>query len=329
MKLDYKILWVEDEVEYLESFPMGRIEAHISGRGFEPTVTKRSSSEDVKRVVNKDEFDLLIVDFNITNDEYHGSDLIQAIRDNNCLTEVVFYSASGVDRLRAAAVEANLEGVYFSTKSPDVLVRKITDLFDLTVRKVLDVNNMRGIVMAGVAELDQALLKIINAKHARLSTEDQLKLRKRLVEHSLPNAKQLAELAISFPADEVKKLEASLSRIAEHDPAGLDVLFDRHFESGKRVDTLEGLCKRYDYLKQYKSELIDLRKLLKWRNALAHQIPSLVEDGAMSFKIDKGFEKFDVMQSLSLRVSIKEWITKLDAVLNDIERQSKVVAAAK
>ena len=325
MKLEYRILWVEDELDFLDAFPFERIENHIKESGFEYFLVKRSSPEEVRKVVNKNEFDLLVVDFRITDDEYHGSDLIQEIRANNCLTEVVFYSADSVNTLHTESGKKGLEGIYFGSKDNDSLIRKITDVFDLTVRKVLDVNNMRGFVMAGVAELDLLLEDIISLKHTKLSTDDQLKLRQKLVEKKiLPTSEYLSVLAHNLPEDKKIVLGTALESIKDHEPAMFNVLCSRRMDSSKRADTVIGFCKSNQYLNSYRDDVLELKKLLDWRNALAHQKPVSRQDGILAFEVQGVEKEFNDALTLELRKNIQLYIGKLNLILKSVENFKSV-----
>ena len=324
MKLEYRILWVEDELDYIDAFPFERIENHIRDSGFEPIFVVHSSPEDVKKVVNKNEFDLLVVDFRITNDDYHGSNLIQDIRRNNCLTKVVFYSGDGVSALHIESGKKGLEGIYFGPKDIDSLIRKITDVFDLTVRKILDVNNMRGFVMAGVAELDVLLEEIIEHKRTKLSIEGQLELRRKLVEKILPKSEYLYALAHNLPVEKQTSVTAALAGIKDHEPAMFEVLFDRRMDSSKRMDTVVGFCKTNAYLNAYKNDFISMKQLLDWRNALAHQKPLKKEDGVLEFKVQGVTKEFNDIQTLELRKSIRLYIDKLTSILDSVKNFNQV-----
>jgi CheY-like chemotaxis protein len=318
MKLQYKILWVEDEVDYVGSFPFDRVESHIRDSGFEPALELRSTPEDVRRVVSQNEFDLLIIDFRIADDEFHGSDLIQQIRQNDCLTEVVFYSGSPKNELHKEAGSKGLEGIYFAPKDPDGLVGKIIDVFDLTVRKVLDVNNMRGFVMAGVAELDLLLDEIIQVKHSKISPAHQLALRQKIMQRMVPQAKYLIGLAQDYPEVQTSKLKEALEALQAHEPAQFEILFGRRMDSAKRVDTLVGLCKQHPYLNDHKDDIMKMSTLLEWRNALAHQRPKTTEEGGLEFAVAGTSLPFDAARTLELRREIRKYLDKLTDVLGKV-----------
>ena len=101
------------------------------------------------------------MDLNLA-DQPNGAELISKIRDLGVYTDVVFYSASGIDELRAKGREKELEGVFYSGRTPDTaFVNRVKAVIDATLKKVQDLNNLRGLVMAEVSELDAVMDRII------------------------------------------------------------------------------------------------------------------------------------------------------------------------
>jgi CheY-like chemotaxis protein len=321
MRLRYKILWVENELDFVESFPIERVAQHIEGEGFEFELEVRSTPQDVKRVVSQRDYDLLLVDYNITEDEFDGADLIRKIRDNKCLTEVIFYSSAGISKLHEEASSKQLEGVFFSSRREDQLIKKIKDLFDLTVEKVLDLNNMRGIVMAGVSDLDAAMEAVIRARHKTCSDRDKDLLCRKIVGKIRPKAKQIAELVKAFPAEQMAQLEGLLKQIDQIDPAEFEhLVHPRRLDSSKRVDLVAGFCDTAANLGEFKEAIQAMRQLLKWRNALAHQRPLPNSVGLLEFEIDPGVvEVFDGAMTKSLRTQILEHTARLERLLLILE----------
>jgi len=194
MNLSYRILWIEDSSEFIDSFDKEAIEQHVTNQGFDPYIEFRTTPEEIGKAVDGAQYDLLIVDYNIAEGEVHGSDVIRQVRDSGCPTEVLFYSTNGAAQLRQIAATDELEGVFFSGRDRDQLLRKITNVFDLTVRKVIDVENMRGIVMSGVADLDNLITDVIRAVHDNLDTGKQVELCKKLLGKLRPTVKHLKVL---------------------------------------------------------------------------------------------------------------------------------------
>jgi hypothetical protein len=327
MRLDYKIIWIENEEDFLNSFPFERVETHIRSEGFVPILEKRISLQEMKKPITNRDCDLLIVDFNLTDDGLtNGSNLIEAIRENNCLTEVIFYSSASRQVLVHAAAEHALEGVYFSGRDDDSLVRRITDIFDLTVHKVLDINNMRGLVMAGVAELDILFDQIIVSKHERLDANARLAFRKKIVGKLIPDdSKRFTNLVRGAKEEDIQALGALFKKLKELDPIEIgELLTPGRMDSAKRANTVIGLCSQHTYIKQHKSGLSDINNMFEWRNALAHQKAISGDDGAVSFKLKRGEDPqvFDGDRARNLRTSIQQYVEKLTSLLAAVNNQS-------
>jgi hypothetical protein len=177
MKLKYKILWVEDEPDSIER-PKTQIQRHLEDDyGFEckdediliknydefesEFVEEINETKNVKDSIK--EFDLLLVDFNLGEDEHTGDKLINLIRDK-IYSEILFYS-SNLESLNIQLNNHFIDGVFRSDR--DHLVDKIKKLIRVTIKKVQDVNNLRGLIMAEVAELDiikEEIIKLASQK---------------------------------------------------------------------------------------------------------------------------------------------------------------------
>ena len=326
MKLEYKILWIENDTDFLDSFPFDEVADHIKEQGFLPSREDRSSDVDMAKQVNKDEYDLLIVDYNITHDgSKFGSDLIQSMRENKCLTEVIFYSSNKSAMLAAAATK-QLEGVYFSDR--EYLATRIKDIFDLTVRKVLDVNNMRGFVMAGVASIEIQLGEVIRNKYKKLLPQAQIDMRRKLVKKALPPTKQITGLASVLDSALVAQLETVMAQIAALEPTELEVLLASPgpIDAKKRADTVIGLCRDNAYLSSQHASIKGVGDLLKWRNALAHQREEIT-NGIYYFSVNsKEKSPFDAEQTKRLRKSIRKYVDLLDTISQLVDDQPEQIA---
>jgi hypothetical protein len=157
MRLEYSILWFDDSPDFFDAFDSDYLSSKIKEWGFSPRIVQVTTPDQFKSHEPYDSFDLLVVDYNL-EDYGHGQDFIASLREHQVFTEVIFYSAGAVDELWAAIHEKRLEGVYVASKPQ--IEAKIQSVGHQSIRKVLDVENMRGIVMAEVGELD-ALLESI------------------------------------------------------------------------------------------------------------------------------------------------------------------------
>lgn len=327
MNLTYTVLWIENDKEFIDSFDTDDLKEYVEEQGFDFRLEYRMSPEEIRAEVDGSLFDLLIIDYNIAdgdgeNGALHGSDVIRQIRDQNCLTEVIFYSASGVPKLRQEAADRGLEGVFYSGRPTEQLLRKIKDVFNLTVRKVVDVENMRGIVMAGVADLDHLVTDVIRAVHGSLQAGEQVDLCKRLLVKMRPVVKGLKVLVKEQDHVHFGNVEKLMDAIVQLDPADFETLVKaRSFDSYKRVEMAVSLCKEHEHLKEHKDGIGSIKDLLLWRNALAHQRPKRLDNGYPVFEPTEGKEEaFNDERTRQLRQQLRAQRAALTRVLASLKK---------
>ncbi|MBR1784919.1 MAG: response regulator [Bacteroidales bacterium] len=157
MNLKYHILWIENEKDWVESVE-DQIQDYLEDLGF--LYEKMLVAKEEKNI-NYSDFDLILMDLNLA-DQPNGAELISKIRDLGVYTDVVFYSASGIEELRAKGRDKELEGVFYSGRTPETaFVNRVKAVIYATLKKVQDLNNLRGLVMAEVSELDAMMDGII------------------------------------------------------------------------------------------------------------------------------------------------------------------------
>ncbi|OHD78937.1 MAG: hypothetical protein A2023_02985 [Sulfuricurvum sp. GWF2_44_89] len=176
MTLKYNILWIDDQPESVEA-KRAQIKEYIEEeKGFdchiEPIISYNEYMRDYgAEAINT--YDLLIVDFTLDDvedpDNHSGFDIIKDIRDNKIYTEIIFYS-SHYENLRQKIQEQYIEGIFSSAR--DELSHKVQDIIDVIIKKVQDVNNLRGLIMAEVAELDIKKEQIIQSASKKITNKE-------------------------------------------------------------------------------------------------------------------------------------------------------------
>ena len=251
MNLSFSVLWFDDRREYLDSIDQDALGDTIMGWGFRPYI--QLVDEPAEFLAHKpfDKFDLIVVDYNL-GDNQHGQDFIQEIREHNVLTEVIFYSANPAKELWDAIRAKELEGVYVSGR--DQVISKVERVGRQSLHKVLDLNNVRGIIMAELADLDAQLDVLFTAGWQSLPDPGRAYISQRFV-------KAIREQA----ADQAAKVDRCE---AEPSSEGLIALSD----SSKRWDNLCRLQKKHE---QFAGVVLPpfAAEILKPRNFLAHGVP--------------------------------------------------------
>jgi len=164
MKLNYKIIWVEDKInERPFQRLISEIKAFLTDKFFDVIVETAEDFDEFRNKFNQNgTFDLVITDYSLN--ESHGSEVIDFIRmDRSILTEVFFYSANS--ELRNVSLANNsrisfytLEGIGYH----NALLNKIEELIALTISKFEHIVSMRGMIMHETSSLDLQMLDIIS-----------------------------------------------------------------------------------------------------------------------------------------------------------------------
>jgi len=294
MKLEYKILWFDNDPEIFDSMEdeIAGLEETIRSWGFVPQVTKVSEPDEFIGHAPYSDIDLVVVDFNL-EEHGEGQEFIARLRTSTVFTEVIFYSAQAAEQLWDAVRQKQLEGIYIAHK--DNIVSRIIGVGEHTLRKVLDLENMRGIVMAEVGDLDQLLEKIFVLAMQDVPEKGRTSVFEKFHEDACRGVSKQQQALDDFQAaPSVEKL------------LGL-------CDSAKRWASYRRVRKVHEHLRSfsvgdYQSEV------LTPRNALAHGIPSTTEDGSLRFNHHGNIFAFNEATSRELRHTIIKYRVILEEV---------------
>ncbi len=298
MRLNFSVLWFDDDEVYFDSLDFERLELGVSSWGFSPDIRTVTTPEEFNSHSPFEIFDLIVVDRNL-EDYPDGQEFIAKLRKNAVYTEVIFYTAGIVSDLWDAIREKELEGVFVSPKRD--IETKILTVGRQSIRKVLDLENMRGIVMAEVGKLDHLLDEIIKLGMGDLPAEQQNSV-----------FRGFHKGAVKQNTDNKGLLDAF-----DKNP-GTDTMLGL-CDSDKRWQNYRRLRKRHDKLKR-REEIGDYRaEILGPRNALAHSRPQPCEEGLRFHHRGKDF-LFNDDTSLALRQTIlryKDAFSRILEILNN------------
>jgi len=165
MDLNFKILWFENDASAIESLePI--IQEHLEDQGFK-LIKKRVDGmpDDIDVLMKSDSWDLILMDYNLTTGSEKGDQIIQKIREHEFYNDVIFYSED--PEFKNEIMKNYLEGV-FLCQGRSNLRDKVKKIIDLSVKKNLDVCNLRGLIIAEaidlVNEMDDIILSSLEIK---------------------------------------------------------------------------------------------------------------------------------------------------------------------
>jgi len=153
MRLDFNVLWVEDQQSAVQA-QCERIEYLVKKEGFRLQVIFASSVEQAKAYLSEDIYgdhiDLILMDYDLGTGGRGDEGLVE-VRNIFLYKDVVFYSSQAAD-LSDKVAKKHVDGVFCSTRNdlPDT----VSGLFEALVKKVLDIDHSRGIVMGATSDID-------------------------------------------------------------------------------------------------------------------------------------------------------------------------------
>jgi DNA-binding NarL/FixJ family response regulator len=301
MKLCFSILWFDDNEDYFKSAEddIKELEYAIANWGFTPKIITISKSEEFTSHHPYKEFDLIVVDHNLYQGK-NGSDFINSIRNNQIFTEIILYTSLNTDALWKALFENRIEGVYISNR--ENIFGKIKSIGYQSIRKILDLENMRGIVMAEVGDLDHLLEQIIIKGFETLEEESQMNLLQRFSRKLQEDHKSCEQKITDF--------------IASPDANGM-----LHFcDSNKKWENFNRLCKIHKQIKK-PDEINDyVQEILLPRNFLAHGSARLDDNGDYYFSFNGSEFQFNETVSISLRKHIMKYKNAFQEICNEISK---------
>jgi hypothetical protein len=159
MTIEYNILWFEDIKSSFEA-KKKIVKDIVEEFGFQFPEPRNEVNGDNIDSIDYSIYDLLIVDLNLAGTK--GTNLIDRIRNQqDVYTEVIFYSSDGEGAVRAALHEFEIDGAYCAARDNDEFEDKVRKVIKTTIKKVQDINNMRGLLMAETSDIDFTMVKII------------------------------------------------------------------------------------------------------------------------------------------------------------------------
>jgi hypothetical protein len=292
MNLKYRILWFDDTEEFFQSLDRGPFESEVKSWGFVPEFEVVNTPDQFMAKKPFDAYDLIVVDYNLGDAVPHGEEFIKQIRGHNIFTEIIFYSASPSTTLWQAIHINQLEGIFISDRTG--ILQKLERVAHQSVHKVLDLNNMRGMVMAEVGDMDLLLDDILRLGVAELKAEDRgaifAKFHKQATDQADSRAKELAVFK------DAPTLEAMLSMS----------------DSYKRWLCFKRLVKKHAAAKA--AEVGDYAEdVLEPRNFLAHGTPRSSDQGYVFAYSGKEYT-FNTNVGLELRRTILEYKSKFEGL---------------
>ena len=265
------------------------------------------SAEEIDKLSEKGgkDIDLVAVDYNLGQEDIDGAKVASSLRAKLHYTDMVFYSVSGTTELYSRLAEESVFGIFVSSR--DDLDDALIGLADTVIGKAVDLNHMRGIAMAAVAEMDTLLEDTLSG----------------FFESGDPLVKSVSDRTIA-KAKSFQLENAGLIEQKYADEGIISVIRDgRLFSAVQKFWALRRICNRMTsapelgVLSTYESEI------LRNRNLLAHAKES-EEDGVLSLQAtgpDGEIIAIDDAWLANLRITLRKHLSQLNIVCSEVSKR--------
>ena len=330
MSLQYNILWVDDRKEDYQFLDIDKdIESYVRDLFFIPHIDFFDNVEDAVKSSRSKKYDVIFSDYNI-EEQKDGQAFITEIRNNNVTAEVLFYSAlheppaKGWDRISFLRLQ--------SADAYEDLKAKMKSVIDLTVEKLNDLTNLRGLVMAEVSELDNLMEDIIREFYSKkkLDSVEWCDFKKKIIkEVQRSTLKKIQNGTVDIVKKDGRKKEINIEKgecpkNCTHvwmDAKNIDeIISNFEFDSSKKAHTINEILRKVTISKKFNFKDYD-ENIIKIRNDLAHS-RSVVKKGQEILATKKKGEKSFAERDL---IAIRKGIVKYHELFEDLLKAVKAV----
>lgn len=301
MNLEYKILWFEDSEDWYEAI-LPDVSEFLTDNGFTLIANRKDDGSDISEIFKNDNYDLILMDYNLVGGEI-GDTLIDQIRQLGIYIDVIFYSQKGEKTVRNAMKEKGLDGVFCASRSQDEFLDKVQRVIKTTIKKVVDLNNIRGLVMASTSALDIQMEEAISKMLDNLPTNDSKKHKSIVKEKFMESLN--GRLKKVKAIDEINDFENLLVTV----------------ESSHKWRATCRLCDTYENLSQYTDILKDYDKeIIARRNLLAHVTEEIDNTGNKTLKSrlpGKEPYVFNEAEAINVRNDLRKYAEVLNKIIEN------------
>ena len=183
MKLEYRILWFEDDPESVQDV-VDALRDLLRGQGFELVCDWGECNADtmtdtVERLRNYNPYDLMVFDYDLGSG-LTGEALAQTLR-SRIWTEILYYSANrSAEELSRGMNDKRVEGVFCAVRQN--LEERLWNLVESQIKRICDLNNMRGIVLDSMSSIDTAIRELFSKTYKNMTFEGKSSVVKKLTD---------------------------------------------------------------------------------------------------------------------------------------------------
>ena len=301
MSIKFSILWFEDNEEWYEA-AKENIEEYLKEKNFVVDFKRYKDATKIENVTTISAYDLILVDLKLEHDT-KGTNAIQAIREKDILSDALFYSSAGVDKIRSEMGTDIFEGVYFSSRDDFLFENKVKKLIEKAVRRTEDIISTRGILVDSLSEFDEKLRNIIYKFCASYNDTDK--------------ETELDEYAYNLIVNQMKNNKKKCDKMKEKH--FLVTALEKTFliDSAKLAQIVQHIFNLHYPQHNYREDFYDtyIQKIINERNNLAHAKKEVDGTGLFYFEKDEKRIVYDPQKCSEIRSNINSFDNEIEKMI--------------
>ena len=249
MKLEYRILWFEDDHESVQDV-IDALRGLLREQGFELVCewgecNAVAMTGTVERLQNYNPYDLMVFDYDLGSG-LTGEELAQTLR-SKIWTEILYYSANRIsDELSHGMSVRKVEGVFCAVRQN--LEERLWSIVESQIKRICDLNNMRGIVLDSMSSVDMAIRMLFSKVYEEMTAEGKSSTTGKLARKVTERADEAKDFADGL------SVETVASSIFDH-----------------RYVDFQTVRQRLTHINECFNDSAPMKGLQDLRNKLAHQ----------------------------------------------------------
>lgn len=204
MKLEYRILWFEDDKESVQDV-VEALGGLLRQQGFELACVwgecnAATMTGTVERLQHYNPYDLMVFDYDLGSG-LTGEELAQTLR-SKIWTEILYYSANRTfEELSHGMSDRRVEGVFCAVRQN--LEERLWNIVESQIKRICDLNNMRGIVLDSMSSVDTAIRTVFSKEYGEMTAEGKSSAAGKLVTKLKERADQAQDFANGISVETV------------------------------------------------------------------------------------------------------------------------------
>jgi|GEM_PF-1590737 len=279
MKIDFSILWVDDNKDFVESL-RPQLNKWMDDHGLGLTIHWHPGEAGVYADLTKYEVELIVLDYKLKGGK-KGDAIISEIRAKGFFEDIIFYTT---DAIPNNMFEVPPDGVFFVARGD--AKDRIKDLIGVKIRRASDLATLRGWIVADAIELEAIMGRVL----ARCFKDMEVLFRDRvLVEEGMFDFGKKHKVLNGILKDQIAILNKDQPK--------------------SQVLPQMQACKKI--LDAFPKEIIEVR------NALAHQMAEISETGHKKIKTKNKEAKEIIItpdQCVAIRKNVRKHLDNLLAL---------------